>query len=157
MKYLYITEYSLDLKYKIPERKNNEFDLIIDNNLIRTTISNNQQKIKENFDYIYDESKLDEKVIPLNKVIIYDDIDMNDEEQEVAYVYICPICQNVTITDRPNLDFCTICENTNFPPELYALINLKQMEDIAINNSDISEYIQIKDDEIVFKDAPEVK
>lgn len=153
-KFLHITEYSSLIKHRVPERKENEFDLCLGDNIIRTTVNTNREQIKERY---YNSSVIEEKTIPLDSVIIYDDMDILDEEQLIAYVYECPICKTITITTNPNYDFCNNCENTIFLPEVYALINIKQMEDIAINNSDISDYIRVKGDEIIFRDSKDDK
>ena len=148
-KYLHIIEYLKNCK--IPERKEKEFDLDIDSHsIIRSSViaadyDKCKEQVKEDYtDYLYKESELDNYVLPLDDVIIYDNIDV-DETQEIAYVFECPICLSKTITSDSELDFCPQCENSDFPFNLLALINTKQMEDLAINNDDITNVILTKD------------
>lgn len=148
-KYLHITEYSSLIPYKLPCKKDNEFDLKIDNNIIRTSVNNYKTCISES--YLSDDITLLEQTIPLDNIIIYDDIDNLNEDQKLAYVYECPICLNTTITSK-KLDFCPHCENTKFSPEVIALISTNQMEDIALNQSDVSTLYLIKDDKVILKD-----
>ena len=152
-KYLHIIEYSKD--HKIPKRKENEFDLNIDNHsIIRSSIvidnyNKCKEQIKEDYtDYFYKDSELDNYVLPLNDVIIYDNFDV-DETQEIAYVFECPICLSKTITSDSKLDFCPQCENSDFSFNLLALINTEQMENLAIDNDDITKVILTKDNDFL--------
>lgn len=157
-KFLHITEYSSLKPYSLPVKSSNEFDLTIDNSIIRTYVDSNKNRIKENFDIIYDSSKLEEKTIPLDQVIIYDNLDLVNDNQQIAYIYECPICFNKTITTDFNLEVCPHCENPKFSPEVIGLMNTKQKENIAIYDDDVSTLIQVKDNKVVFKDLPkEVK
>lgn len=155
-KYLRLIEYSLLAPHKIPERKQGEFDCILKNSIIRTKVCDEDTaRIQESFT-IYNEAKVEDRVIPLKDVIIYDNKDVN-QEQEIAYVFECPLCLNTIMSSSKDIDLCPRCENTKFVPELIALINVKQMEDIAINDKENSSLIIVKDNEIVFKDLPENK
>lgn len=154
MDYLHITEYSKYApKHKIPERKKNEYDLIINDSIIRTSIDNCSYKIKESFDNIYQDSIVSEQSIPLKNIFIYDKLDVIDADssnQKLAYVFECPICLDIVITTDKNYSFCEKCENTKFPPKVIALINLEQMEDYAVEHKDCN-YVQVKDDKVVYE------
>lgn len=157
-KYLRITEYCTHVPYRIPKIEKGQFDLTIDDDLIRSSVVTDQDSkslISEGLHSVYNEALLSEKEIPLSNVFIYDDIDV-DYEQEIAYVFECPICLTTTITSKQNLDFCPYCENNKFPPNLIALVNTKQMEDIAVEHSDVSSLAVVKDNKIIFKDRPKV-
>lgn len=151
-KYLYITEYSNLLPHKVPVKESNEYDLKQKDSIIRSSIKDYDiNSVSDNSTY----SILDEKIIPLDKVFIYDDMDVElpkDSEQQIAYVFECPICLDITITTNKDYNFCEHCENTKFLPKLIALINLEQMENIAIEDKDISEFILVKDNKVVFED-----
>lgn len=147
-KYLHITEYSSNLKYKIPNRKHGEFDLELKDSIIRSKLDEFACPIRESFDTLFDQAKLEEQTIPIDDVYIYDDLDIEDDDQKIAYVFRCPICGRLTIQTNPNLDSCLQCEEQIFKPEVIGLINRDQMEDISINNSDVSTYIQIKNGKI---------
>lgn len=151
-KYLYITEYSNLLPHKVPVKESNEYDLKQKDSIIRSSIKDYDiNSVSDNSTY----NILDEKIIPLDKVFIYDDMDVElpkDSEQQIAYVFECPICLDITITTNKDYNFCENCENTKFLPKLIALINLEQMENIAIEDKDISEFILVKDNKVVFED-----
>lgn len=153
-KYLHIIEYS-NQGLKIPERKENEHEFIYNNSIFRASIkiSESKEKIKESFDPYYNNVKLDEKIIKLDNIIIYDNLDLKPE-QELAYVYECPVCLNKTITSDKNLDYCPQCEQTKFPFDLVAIINTEQMEDIAVDNADVSTLIINKDGKVIYKSLP---
>lgn len=153
-KYLHITEYSSLVPYKIPQKKPNEHDLVLDTSIIRSSFDDNKCPIRESLDTVFDESKLVEKTIPLDDVIIYDNIDMANEDQKLAYVFECPICLEKTITTDPTFGFCPRCENNTFPPEVIALINVSQMEELAVDNPFLSTLIQVKGNKIIFKEEP---
>lgn len=164
-KYLHIIEYS-KLNNKIPKKESFENEFTIGNSLYRTSIVSSDKSTKEeikeslnndSFYNIYNENKLSEDIINIDDVIIYDDIDIKDKNQKLAYVFECPVCLYKTITTDKDLDFCPQCENVTFPFNLIALINTEQMEDIAIDNKDISKLIIVKDNKIVFEDKPEDK
>lgn len=155
MKYLKICEYSTLIPHKIPEKMEYENELKLSNSIIRSYIEDdNRVKVSEDYNpyinSVYNDALLEDKTIALNDCFIYDDIDVN-EDQEIAYVMECPICLTTTIASK-KLDFCPYCENNTFPPIVTALINTKQMEDVAIDNPDISELAIIKDNKIIFKD-----
>lgn len=151
-KFLHIIEYSgSSPKYKIPDKRSFEYDINYNGNLVRTFVDSNRDRIKESLDYIYDESKVAEKTIPLKDVIIYDNIDYK-EDQELAYVFECPICLNITITSDAGLDFCPHCENTKFAPNVIAILNIEQMDNIAIENKDVSGLIIVKDDKVIYRE-----
>ena len=156
MKYLKIREYSTLIPHKIPEKMEYENELKLSNSIIRSYIEDDYNRVRVSEDYnpyinsVYNDALLEDKTIALNDCFIYDDIDVN-EDQEIAYVMECPICLTTTIASK-KLDFCPYCENNTFPPIITALINTKQMEDVAIDNPDISELAIIKDNKIIFKD-----
>lgn len=156
-KYLHITEYSSSIPYKIPKKKSNEHDLEFNGNIIRTSVDTNKERIKENFDYLFDESKILEDTIPLKDIIIYDNKDIENEDQKLAYVYECPICLEKTITTDSKFNYCPHCENDKFLPQVIGLIHPDQMDEIAIDNSDISYYIQVEDGNIVIRKEPKEK
>lgn len=154
-KYLHITEYS---SRKIPNKKDYEYDLTtLEDNIIRSYVDNHREKIKENFDNFYNDSIIEEKTFPLNKVIIYDNYDLINEDQKVAYVFECPVCLEKTITTDPTYNYCAHCENDKFAPVVVGLINVEQMEEIAIEDADISTYILVKDGKIKIIEKPEIK
>ena len=155
MKYLHIVEYSTLIPYKIPIKESKDFDLYIDDSIIRSSVVSGKSKVSEKYSTdILQDTVLDEKFLPLEDVIVYDDIDIRNNDQKVAYVYECPVCFNITITTDPNFDFCTHCENSKFTPKLVGLINIEQMEEIAVNENDTSSYVQIKNDKIIYKSSP---
>lgn len=154
-KYLHIIEYS---SRKIPNKKDYEYDLITaEGNIIRSSVDKYKEKIKENFDNVYNDSIIEEKTFPLNKVVIYDNYDLVNEDQKVAYVFECPVCLEKTITTDPTYSYCAHCENDKFAPVVVGLINVEQMEEIAIEEADISTYIFVKDGKIKIIEKPEVK
>lgn len=154
-KYLHITEYSSLIPYKIPNRKVNEYDLEYNGNIIRTSVDTNKEQIKESLDTIFDESKIYEKTIPLDDIVIYDNLDIINEDQKVAYIFECPVCLEKTITTDATFNYCPHCENTKFQPLVIGLMNLSQMEEIAVEDADSSSYIQVEGDKIVVKLLPE--
>lgn len=156
-KYLHITEYSSLIPYKIPKCKCEEHRFKYGESVIKSFIDNNKTIIKESFDTIYNDSVILEKSIPIDKIIIFDDLDVEDEEQTMQYVFECPVCLYNIVTTKQNIDFCPYCENDKFPPELIALINKEQMEELAVENADYTTLIQVKDNNIVFKDEPKIK
>lgn len=151
-KHLHIVEYS---RFgKIPVKESFEHEVTLDNgNIIRTSVHND---VEEN-DYISDvdriinvynnESKIEEKNIDLDNVIIYDNLDI-ESPQSLAYVYECPICLNTTITTDPEIDMCPQCGNKKYPFNVIALINTNQMEEIATEDDDVSSLIIIKDNKL---------
>lgn len=154
-KFLKISEYSK--LGKIPNKKDFEHEFNIDNSIFRSSvcIAENKETIKESFyDMLYNNSKIDEVIIPLDKIVIYDDLDV-DKTQKLAYTYECPVCLNKIISSDANLNYCPQCENETFPLTVIALLNIDQMEDIAINDKDVSKLIIVKDNEIKFIDEPE--
>lgn len=157
MKFLHITEYSSLIPYKIPECKCNEHSLRHDNSIIRSYIDNSKTIIKESFDTIYNDTIIMEKTIPIKDMIIYDNINIADDEQQIAYVFECPICLYKTITTDKNIDFCPHCENDKFTPQVVALINTSQMKELAFDNYEDTTYIKVVDDNIVFEDRPIIK
>ena len=138
IKYLYISEYSLLDKKHIPEKLNNEYEFKIDNSLIRGRIFESTKQdldcAKEEacnlYDSICNQSRIADDIIPLDDIIIYDNLDINDK-QEIAYVFECPICLTKIITSDSKLNICPRCENTEFDFDLLALINTKQVEDLS--------------------------
>lgn len=157
MKYLHIIEYSSLVPYKIPESKGNRFSLVLQDSVIQSYVDDVKTRVMESIDYIMDDAKLSEVTVPLDNVIIYDNLDLDNEEQKLAYVFRCPVCQSVYISTNPTEDFCFICENDKFSPELVGLINVGQMEKIAVDENDVSTLIQIKDGKVVYKDEPKIE
>lgn len=153
-KFLRIIEYSM--LGKIPAKESFEHEFIIGDKLFRTSVceAEDKEQIKENFDPYYNDSKLEEKSFALNDVLIFDDLDVQDPAQKLVYVFECPVCLNKIITTEDDFDFCPQCEQEQFPFDLIALINTEQMEELAIDNPDVTTLVLIKDDEIVFKDTP---
>nr|CAI9751327.1 hypothetical protein DGKKSRWO_DGKKSRWO_CDS_0047 [uncultured phage]CAI9752193.1 hypothetical protein CVNMHQAP_CVNMHQAP_CDS_0047 [uncultured phage] len=151
-KFLHIVEYAKGMK--IPEKLDEEYEFYYCNSIFRTSIkeASSKEKVKESFDPYYNNVKLDEQVIDLGNILIYDNIDIKDD-QTLAYVYECPVCLNKTITSDKNLDYCPQCEQTKFPFDLIAIVNTDQMEDIAIKNDDVSTLIIVNGDKIVFKET----
>lgn len=154
-KYLHITEYSSLIPHKIPNRKSNEHDLECDGNIIRTSVDTNKEQIKENFDNVFNESKIYEKTIPLDDIVIYDNLDLVEENQKIAYIFECPVCLEKTITTDATFNYCPHCENTKFQPIVIGLMNLSQMEEIAVEDANSSSYIQVEGDKVVVKLLPE--
>lgn len=152
-KYLRTIEYSP--LGKIPKKEEKEFEFIYNNSIIRTKVFNNDSKtkIEESIDSYYNNSIIDSNVLCIDDVIIYDDININDN-QELAYVFECPVCMYTSITSDKDMDFCPQCENTNFPLKLISLINIDQMNDIAINDKE-STLIVVNDDKIEVFDKEE--
>lgn len=149
-KFLKITEYfNNDF---LDNKKNNEFEFILNNHVIRSCVCQGEDKeiVKESFNnYSNNENIVDTVILPLNRVVIYDDMDI-DPEQTLAYVLECPVCLTTIISSNKDIDYCPHCENVTFPFDLLAIINTEQMEDIGIENSDISDLIVIKDNKIEF-------
>lgn len=154
-RYLHITEYSSLIPHKIPNRKSNEHDLEYDGNIIRTSVDINKEQIKENFDNVFNESKIYEKTIPLDDIVIYDNLDLVEENQKIAYIFECPVCLEKTITTDATFNYCPHCENTKFQPIVIGLMNLSQMEEIAVEDANSSSYIQVEGDKIIVKLLPE--
>lgn len=155
-KYLHITEYSSLIPYKIPNKKENEHEFEFDGSVFRSFIDSHKEPIKESYGYyLPNEAELEEKTIPLDDIVIYDVLDLNNEDQKVAYIYECPVCLEKTITTTPILEFCPHCENAKFSPQVIGLINIAQMEEIAIDNADTCYYVQVKDNEVIVKEEPE--
>lgn len=50
-----------------------------------------------------------------------------------------------------------LIENDKFAPVVVGLINVEQMEEIAIEDADISTYILVKDGKIKIIEKPEIK
>lgn len=161
-KYLKITEYSSLLRDKIPIKESNEFDLEHDGDIIRTSIIKHddnimrsmQDEMTNGLDSLHNEAKFCEKSVPLDKVIILDDVDMANENQKLAYVFECPICLHTTMTTTPNLTFCPYCENTKFPPKVIALMNVAQLEDLVTEEDDVTTFVQVKDGKVIYQDMP---
>lgn len=154
-KFLYVVEYAKGLN--IPDLKFNEHETQFGNSTIRSSVEEGYTKkdIKESINTYYNNSKVEETVIPLDDVLVYDNIDADIDKQEIAYVFECPICSSVTITSEHDIDFCPQCENTEFPFNLLALIPVQQMEEIGIDNKDVSTLVLVKDDNVVMVDLPE--
>lgn len=158
MKYLHILEYSKFSNF-LPILESFEHEFTINNSIFRTSIveSDSKEKIKESFNPIYNNQKLDEEIIPLTDVVIYDNIDVIPE-QKLAYVYQCPVCLNVTISsDNKTMEYCPQCENSTFDFDLIAIINTEQMEEIAINEKENTSLVLVKDDEVVMVDEKREK
>ena len=135
-KYLYIREYSLDNKLYIPEKLNNEYDTIVNGNLIRSKIVESYKDIDQakdsvfsSCDSIYDYYKLSDDLIELDDTVIYDVLSINDM-QKLAYVLECPICLTKIITSNKDINICPRCENSEFSFNLLALINVDQVKQI---------------------------
>lgn len=156
-KYLKITEYSKYSKNMLPNLNGKfEHEFELGDSIIRTSVFSEKDRIYESYNTAVinklNELKIEENIIPLKDVVVYDEIDISDNEQKLAYVFECPICLYKILTTQSNVDTCPICENTNFPPRVIALINQEQMEDIAINNKDTSSLLLVDNDSIVYKD-----
>lgn len=156
-KYLHITEYSSLIPHKVPDCKKNEHSFKYGESIIRSFIDSERKIIKESFDSIYNDSIITEKSIPIDKIIIFDNIDIKDDEQEIQYVFECPVCLYNIITTDKHIDFCPYCENDKFPPQLIALINKDQTEELTVDNADSTTFIQVKDNNIVFRDESKEK
>lgn len=146
MKYLKITEYCSAFKNKIPELKTNEHQLQLKESVVHSSIidKNDNEPISINpYDNYFNENKIEDINIPLDQVYIYDDLSINNNEQDIAYVYQCPICYHTIISTEPNLSICPHCGNERFSFDILGLINTTQMEEIAFDNSDTSTYIYI--------------
>lgn len=156
-KFLRIIEYST--LNKIPVKESFEHEFIIGDKLFRTSvcIAESKEQVKENFDPYYNDSKIEEKAFDLNDVLIFDNLDIVDPTQRLVYVFECPVCLNKTITTEDDISFCPQCEQEQFPFNLLALINTEQMEELAIDNPDVTTLVLIKEDKIVFKDTPKEK
>lgn len=128
-KYLHILEYSSRLK--IPERKKLENEFKYLGNIFRTSVvfSESKEQIKESFNPVYNNSKIDEKIIDLDDIVIYDNIDIKPE-QDLVYVYECPVCLSKTISSEPEQKFCPQCEQDRFYLDILALINTDQLNDL---------------------------
>ena len=155
-KYLHIIEYSK--LGKIPKKESFEHEFKYLNSIFRVSVkkAENKEMVKESFNPYYNSSKLDEKIFELKDTIIFDDIDILDE-QELAYIYECPICLYKIITSSNNIDFCPQCENTQFPFNLIALLNTEQMEELAIDNKDVTSLVILKDGKIQIFDRPKTE
>ena len=116
-----------------------------------------QNSLKDGLDSLHNEAKFCEKSVPLDKVIICDDLDIANEDQKLAYVFECPICLFTVISTNPGLDFCPHCENTKFPPKVVALMNVAQMEDLATEEDDLTTFVQIKDGKVIYQDMPKME
>lgn len=157
-RFLKITEYSSFMSNKIPERKTTDFDVQLDTgSTIRTSIVDSKSKVCEAFSNDpLDDNIIEEKFFPLDELIIYDDLDITNEDQKVAYVYECPVCFYKTVTTDPQYNFCPQCENSKFTPEVVGLIPLAQMEELEANDKDVTVF-QLKDDKLVYKYKPKEK
>lgn len=151
--YLHIREYSKSGKHlPIPVPGERVFTYL--DSVYYGRIDNNEHRVQisEYYDTVYDSAKLDEEVIPLDDVVIYDNLDIVSDTQPLSYVYRCPVCLRTILTTESNLDFCPNCENTKFAPEVVGLLNKDLMDDIAIDDADETTYIQVKDDSIILRD-----
>ena len=149
-KFLKITEY-FNNKF-LDNKKDNEFEFMLNNHIIRSCVCQGEDKeiVKESFyNSANNENIVDDIILPLNRVVIYDDMDV-DFEQILAYVLECPVCLTTSISSNKDNCYCPHCENVTFPFDLLAIINIEQMEDIGIENSDISDLIIVKDNKIEF-------
>lgn len=158
MKHLHIVEYS---KYgKIPIKEEYEYEFKANNgNIIRSSILDDKKDYTNYEDVIVTYNKLssglvDEKIINLNDVIVYDNLDIKDDTQKLVYVLKCPVCLNRTITSDSKIETCPQCGNSSFDFLVEALINQEQMEDVAIENDDVSTLIIVQDSEIKLIDRP---
>lgn len=156
MKYLRIIEYS-PLTDKLPIKEDNEFEFKYHNNIIRTKFFNEKdlikEKVRESINPLYNDTIISTETICLDNSIIYDNIDL-DDEQEIAYVFECPICMYTSISSDKDLDFCPQCENTSFPLKLIALVNTEQMQNIAIDDKETT-LIIVKDGKVKILDKKE--
>lgn len=159
-KFLHITEY-FNIPNKLPIKRNNEHSFKLDDKIFYTSVVTGddyatKEQIKESYknDTIYNDSIVDTTILPLDRVIIFDDLDI-DPAQKIVYVFECPICLYTVITSNKDFDFCPQCENTEFPFILKALINTEQMEELAIDNSDITTLVIVKDGTIKLVCEPE--
>lgn len=154
MKYIHTTEYSP--LGRIPDIKDDEYEFQHLGNIFRVSIAEGESKrqIKEQFDPYYNNSKLEEKIIPLQNVVIVDDLDIQDRTQKLVYVFECPVCLNTIVSTDPKYDWCPQCENQTYDLNLIAIINQELMEDIAIDEADDSTVMFIKDGKLIKTIAP---
>lgn len=154
-KFLRIIEYFKNVK--LPLKENYEYEFTIENKIYRTSIceASFKEQVSESFDPEYNDAKVGEQVFELKDVVIYDDMDINSP-QDIVYTMECPICLNTIISNDSQLDFCPRCGNEEFPLEVKALINTAQMEEIAIDNKDVSSLVIVKDDKIQLVDKSDV-
>lgn len=155
MEYLHIVEYSSAMPKRIPKIKAGQYEYKVGESVFHAFIDKYRVRIKEDLDttMMEDEVKLDENTIPLDDVILVDDVNIDKETQKLAFVFECPVCLSKTISTNSQFDFCPHCENPRFSPEVIGLISVPLMEDIAVNHPETNTLIQIKDDKVVFKDT----
>lgn len=159
MKYLHIVEYSKYGKIPVKESFEHEFKTT-DGNIVRSSVV--KDKENKNYDSFEDiintynklSGVVEDKTISLKDVIIYDNLDIDNLDQKLVYVLECPVCLNRTITSDSKIDTCPQCGNSDFPFIVKALINQEQMEELAIDNDDVTTLIIVKDDEIKLIDKP---
>lgn len=152
IKYLYIREY-LKTKKGIPIKKNNEYDLDLKDRIIRSSviakntydksivyesINNTQDK------QLYNDVTVDTVIIPLDNIILYDYLDI-DRTQKLAYVYECPICLSNIISSDKDIEYCPHCENSTYPFNLLALVNIDQTRDFSKTKDDKNISVKFND------------
>lgn len=154
MKYLHTIEYSP--LGRIPDIQDREYEFKHLGNVFRASIVDGESKrqIREQFDPYYNNSKLEEKIIPLKDIIIVDDLDIEDKTQKLAYVFECPVCLNVIVSTNPKYDWCPQCENQTYDLNLIAIVNQELVEDMAIDEADESTVMFIKDNRLIKTLAP---
>lgn len=152
MKRLHITEYS---KFcKLPIKESYEHDVKLSTgNIIRTSVQKDNEEYKTDINKIIDTynkvtNVVEDISIPLTDIIIYDNLDIADPDQELAYVLECPVCLNTTVATNHKIPACPQCGNAEFPFTVKALVSLDQMEELAIDNKDETSLIIIKDGEV---------
>lgn len=158
MKYLHIIEYSKYGKIPVKESFEHEFKTVDGNTIRSSVIDDKKDNYCSDFDNIINtynklSGVVEDKTISLKDSIIYDNLDINNPKQKIVYVLECPICLNCTITSDSKIDTCPQCGNNEFSFNVKALINQEQMEDLAINNDDVTTLIIVnKDGNIQFID-----
>lgn len=154
MKYIHTVEYSP--LGRIPPKLSGEYEFNCAGNIVRASLveGDSKRQIKEQFDPYYNNSKLEEKIIPFQNVIIVDDLDLQDKTQKLVYVFECPVCLNTIVSTNPKCHWCPQCENQTYDLDLVAIINQDLMEDMAIEEADDSTIVFVKDGKVIKQLAP---
>lgn len=151
MRYIHTIEYSP--LGKIPKKKDNEHEFNYFGNIMRVSIAEGDSptQIKESFNPIFNESKLEEQIIPLQNIVIVDDLDIQKPEQRLVYVYECPVCLNHIVSTDSNCYWCPQCENQTYDLNLVAIIDKELLDEMAVEDADATTIICVKGDKIVKK------
>lgn len=154
MKYIHTIEYSP--LGRIPEKLDSEYEYNYGGNIFRASIVEGESKrqIKEQFDPYYNSSKLEEKIIPLKDILIIDDLDLQDKNQKLVYVFECPVCLNIIVSTDPKAFYCEQCENQTYDLNLIAIIPQELVEEMAVEESDDTTIVFLKDNKVIKRLAP---